>query len=91
MMFQALPRTCRCSLVRRLRILVLRVQLREGRLLAGREWMGSICWLISEGVALLSMVGEVRLGSFVVEEGVPGQAEGAVRLVLGPVHRFLLL
>lgn len=53
--------------------------------------MGSICWLISEGVALLSMVGEVRLGSFVVEEGVPGRVEGAVRLVLGPAHRFLLL
>lgn len=46
--------------------------------------MGSTCWLISEVVALLSMVGGVRLGSFAVEEGV-------ARLVLGRIHRLLLL
>lgn len=53
--------------------------------------MGSICWLISEVVALLWMVGEARLGSFVVEEGVLEQVEGAARLVLELVHRLLLL
>jgi hypothetical protein len=53
--------------------------------------MGSICLLISEEVALLWMVGEVRLGSFVVEEGVLGQVEGEARLVLEPAHRLLLL